>query len=349
MSNADDRTEATLRLALAEAADQIEPAGAPLPDPDRPPAPRGSRTRLVLAGIGVVVAALVLGAVALARGGDDGVRVDAGAGGVPTQVTPVELTSSQADLEVFMTVKADDAQVEAIRALVATSPDVREFAFVDKDAAYQEFEQIFCANPDLVDSIRPADLPVSFRVLAVDTDAIARLATQLSGQDGMVSVERGSEAATPAPSGCVGGVTPTTVGQPPPSTTPSTVPEATGPPPDDPDAARNAVVAAFTQAYTGTNSVETRRAAMEDSDALKAQLDQARAANVDAVNTMTTTVSDVTFVDATHAAFRYQLTIAGLPYPETVGYAVFVDGTWKVRRETTCSILELANVQCPAR
>src|SRR5439155_24707504 len=99
---------------------------------------------------------------------------------------------------------ADDAQVEAIRALVSASPDVREFAFVDKDAAYQEFEEIFCDNPDLVDSIRADDLPVSFRVVAVDQDAIDRLATQLSGQDGVESVERRSEVATPAPSGCVG-------------------------------------------------------------------------------------------------------------------------------------------------
>jgi hypothetical protein len=52
---------------------------------------------------------------------------------------------------------------------------------------------------------------------------------------------------------------------------------------------------------------------MEDSAALAPELDHARAQNTEAVNTMTITLGEVTFIDQTHAAVLYHLTISGLP------------------------------------
>jgi hypothetical protein len=311
-------------------------------------APRRPRGLFIVVGVVVALLALALGGFVLARGGDRAVRVESG---VPaTEVKPSELSEAQSDVVVFMAVAAPSDQIEAIRALLASSPDVRVFSVVDRRSAYQEFAAIYCDQPDLVDSIRADDLPVSFRIAAVDADALTRLETALAGAPGVTSVRRSAELETPAPAACPpsdGREGEATPALPTPSTTLPTLPPTDGPQPIDPDAARDAVVAAFMQAYTGSNSVETRRAAMQDSDVLKPQLDQARAANTEAVNTMTITVGEVTFVDETHAALIYHLTISGVVYPDTLGYAVLDGGSWKVSRATTCAILELAAVQCP--
>ena len=42
-------------------------------------------------------------------------------------------------------------------------PNVKSFRYLDKEAAYEEFQRIFRRNPDLVNSITADDLPASFR------------------------------------------------------------------------------------------------------------------------------------------------------------------------------------------
>jgi len=62
-------------------------------------------------------------------------------------------------------------------------------------------------------------------------------------------------------------------------------------------------------------------------------------------------------MDQTRAAVRYQLNLGpgaaanlgGASDPGTLGYAVLDHGTWKVSRETVCSVLQLAGVVCPPK
>jgi hypothetical protein len=373
MSEQDFPIEPVLRNALHEAADQVRVEASDLGhgDPavrDELAPPHRSRARLVA--VGACVLALVIGGLGIVvfnGDGDSDVKIHVGsetAPGAQNEVAPGVLLLANADLVVYMSARATDADVAAVRALIANSNDVRQYAFVDRAAAYREFADMYCTNPDLVDSISAKDLPVSFRIVATDPNAAPRIRTTVEGQPGVASIVTGAEAADanssqtrdpnggPAATGTTDApschsatvIVPATPMEP---VTSTTLPSPTGPPPDDVDAARSAVVAAYTQAYSGTNSVETRRAAMQDSAALKPQLDQARAQNTQIVNTMTITVSDVTFLDPTHASVVYHLTLQGIPNPDTRGIAVLDNGTWKVARETTCDILRLAGVQCP--
>jgi hypothetical protein len=63
------------------------------------------------------------------------------------------------------------------------------------------------------------------------------------------------------------------------------------------------------------------------------------------------TVLDTSFIDATHAIVHFSLTIPGhgVVLVDRVGYAVYVDGRWKVALRTECDLLSLNGLggQCP--
>ena len=67
-------------------------------------------------------------------------------------------------LEIFMTVDATQQQIDVIDDELRDDPNVKSFRYLDKEAAYEEFQRIFRRNPDLVNSITANDLPASFRV-----------------------------------------------------------------------------------------------------------------------------------------------------------------------------------------
>jgi hypothetical protein len=65
------------------------------------------------------------------------------------------------------------------------------------------------------------------------------------------------------------------------------------------------------------------------------------------------TVSDPSFIDATHAIVKFSITIPdhGTIVRDRVGYAVVVDGRWKVAARTVCDIVwpGTTSPACPAR
>jgi hypothetical protein len=72
--------------------------------------------------------------------------------------------------EIFMQVKATNAQTKAVADRLAADPDVAEFDFITHAEAYQEFRKLFADQPVLVES-EPDDgsgLPESFRLTLRD-------------------------------------------------------------------------------------------------------------------------------------------------------------------------------------
>ena len=69
------------------------------------------------------------------------------------------------ELSVFMLPEATPEQNEAVERELSQMPEVRRFTFVDQQAAYAEFKEMFANSPDLVESVEPKDLPPSYRVV----------------------------------------------------------------------------------------------------------------------------------------------------------------------------------------
>lgn len=89
-------------------------------------------------------------------------------------------------LEIFMTVNASDAQIGDIDAALRADPQVKDFRFLDKEAAYEEFQRIFRKDPDLVKNVDADALPTSFRVVPVEaefTEKIQKRFEPLAGVD----------------------------------------------------------------------------------------------------------------------------------------------------------------------
>jgi hypothetical protein len=65
------------------------------------------------------------------------------------------------------------------------------------------------------------------------------------------------------------------------------------------------------------------------------------------------TVSDPSFIDATHAVVRFSITIPGhgTAVKDRIGYAVRTDGRWQVAARTVCDLVWSAGTwaACPAR
>ena len=97
---------------------------------------------------------------------------------------------------VFMNADALENQNEAIRKVLDTSPAIKEYVYVDKFAAYEEFRELFVDKPELVESVTPEIMPPSNRIVPSDPDAdnVTELARQYSEQPGVKEVATATEA-----------------------------------------------------------------------------------------------------------------------------------------------------------
>src|SRR3954470_10615875 len=101
-------------------------------------------------------------------------------------------------LEIFMAVKATDAQVKAVQDQLdgdkGTKGNVKSYRHLSKEDAFNEFKRIFRRNPDLVSSIRAQDLPESFRVVPRRAELTDTVQAEFKTVQGVESVETPGEA-----------------------------------------------------------------------------------------------------------------------------------------------------------
>lgn len=75
---------------------------------------------------------------------------------------------------VFLTVDATEAQSKAVEDRLRSVSDVTDFRFVDHTAAYEEMKTTFKDKPELLDSVKPEQLPESFRFKLPSRSAFER-------------------------------------------------------------------------------------------------------------------------------------------------------------------------------
>ncbi len=96
---------------------------------------------------------------------------------------------------VWMNPDATVEQDDAIRRTIDESPAIREWTYVDQQATFQEFREIFADEPELLDAVSATDLPPSYRVAPVDPDAavVDELSEQFEERPGVRSVRSASD------------------------------------------------------------------------------------------------------------------------------------------------------------
>lgn len=92
------------------------------------------------------------------------------------------------ELAIFLSPTVSNNEVAAIHQELSTTPGVKNFHYVDKPHAYQEFREIFGGNNDIVNVLTVADMPPSFRVVPTRAQDIEELGRQFQGQQGVLKV-----------------------------------------------------------------------------------------------------------------------------------------------------------------
>ena len=127
---------------------------------------------------------------------------------------------------------------------------------------------------------------------------------------------------------------------------------AMGPPPDDVDAARDAIAHAF-EHLMDVSDDGTTLINVEDGRELKPYADEIRGRVGWFLAERVNVVERVKFLDETHAVVWWKLQLTnGRPVVWDVyheGRAVLDEGRWKVARETVCQRWAEAGVHCPPR
>ena len=74
---------------------------------------------------------------------------------------------------VFINADATPEQEQAIADRLEESPAVETFTYIDQQAAYAEFQELFQNTPEMIEAVDPEILPPSYRVVPLDPDAEA--------------------------------------------------------------------------------------------------------------------------------------------------------------------------------
>lgn len=112
--------------------------------------------------------------------------------------------------------------------------------------------------------------------------------------------------------------------------------------PADLAAAEAGVRASYSEAFSASNDRLMRAAAVEGG-ALDAAYDEAAANFPEQTATVSVTTRGIVFVSPTEAVLDYELFYSGGPtLGPAQGRSVFVDGRWKVARDTVCGVLTIA-------
>ncbi len=147
-------------------------------------------------------------------------------------------------------------------------------------------------------------------------------------------------------------VDPNTYAQPPaectpPPPAPPALPPAGAEQPDDPTAAKAAVTNTYQTVFTHGTDATLNASLIEDSDSIKDALATTKANFPQAVDTVTVKVGDIVFTSKTEAALYFELDYTGgAMFGQQIGYAKLIDGTWKVSRDTMCTVLSWGGGQC---
>jgi cell division transport system permease protein len=92
------------------------------------------------------------------------------------------------ELSVFMQPDAPPNQSQAIEAELSKMPEVKSFNYVDQEAAYREFAQMFANSPDMVESVAAKDLPPSYRVVPKQAEFIETIGDRFEKREGVRDV-----------------------------------------------------------------------------------------------------------------------------------------------------------------
>jgi len=97
-------------------------------------------------------------------------------------------------LEAFMTVNATEQQIADVRKAIEDDPQIKDYRYLDKQAAFEEFKRIFRKEPDLVKNVDADSLPTSFRIVPAKAEFTNKVKARLKPLAGVDEVKTPGDA-----------------------------------------------------------------------------------------------------------------------------------------------------------
>ncbi len=98
------------------------------------------------------------------------------------------------ELSVFMKPEASPDEIEAVSRQLQAMPEVKDFRYLDQEAAYAEFREIFKNEPDIRDSLPLEKTPPSYRVVPHDAEQARLVGNRFENTAGVLDVSYAEDA-----------------------------------------------------------------------------------------------------------------------------------------------------------
>lgn len=92
------------------------------------------------------------------------------------------------ELNIFLIPDVAATQRDGLQAELEAMPEVKRVSFVDQEAAYDEFKQMFANSPDMIESVTAKDLPPSFRVVPRQPELVEAVGQRFEKREGVDEV-----------------------------------------------------------------------------------------------------------------------------------------------------------------
>lgn len=99
-----------------------------------------------------------------------------------------ELFYSQVEVSIFLLDNISEAQLDSLQRDLAENAVVEEVIYESKEEAFQQFQEMFAEDPNVLASVTPEILPASFRVRLTDPEQFGVINSQFSGYPGVEEV-----------------------------------------------------------------------------------------------------------------------------------------------------------------
>jgi hypothetical protein len=185
-----DEIEARAERGAPRGADEVFDAASVAEYAPMTPA-RGRRQAPVLVAAAVVVVGAIVAGVFAATNDDE-------------RATEPANEANAVDCSIFVKPDATLDQTQAIGTSLENEPAIDSFFFVDQQAAYEEFRELFADKPELIESVTPEVLPPSFRfsVDAMTSAQVEDLRSRYVGQPGVRDVTCSDQVRMPIRGDC---------------------------------------------------------------------------------------------------------------------------------------------------
>ncbi|QOC93533.1 permease-like cell division protein FtsX [Micromonospora craniellae] len=92
------------------------------------------------------------------------------------------------EVSIFLEADVTDEQRTALAGQLEADPLISQVTYVNKDEAFQRFQEMFRDSPDLLSAVQADQLPESYRLRLVDPEQYRTIADQYTGAEGVDQV-----------------------------------------------------------------------------------------------------------------------------------------------------------------